>query len=198
LTAAAYGALCLSREGSTRFPPKLAGTNLAPAKKKNNEGLDQHVTCNLVIQGDEGTSVTCIFYERWDTARPSTKRPCWDFFGHRHGSAQQPERREKSSESGEIRGVRPCLVAAVSCSHLDLHIDSMLVPTSPAFYPHPVRLHGSAAASDTKAVKTGARSPGRRKMSEDLENTPSPHKAGVQRHIVVPKPMKLWTALFPW
>ncbi|CAM9261742.1 unnamed protein product [Sphacelaria rigidula] len=34
-------------------------------------------------------------------------------------------------------------------------------------------------------------SPRRRKISEDLQHTPSPHKAGVQRNICMPKPIKL-------
>eukprot|EP00752_Nemacystus_decipiens_P001973 g1897.t1 len=49
----------------------------------------------------------------------------------------------------------------------------------------------AASSGDAATVPTAPRSPRRRKISEDLENTPSPHKAGVQRHIVVPKPMKL-------
>lgn len=56
----------------------------------------------------------------------------------------------------------------------------------------PVVETGRAASSgDAATVPAAPRSPRRRKISEDLENTPSPHKAGVQRHIVVPKPMKL-------
>ncbi|CAM9301750.1 unnamed protein product [Ectocarpus sp. 4 AP-2014] len=47
----------------------------------------------------------------------------------------------------------------------------------------------SAAAS--APVEEATRSPSKRKISEDLESTPSPHKAGVQRHIAMPKPMKL-------
>lgn len=41
------------------------------------------------------------------------------------------------------------------------------------------------------ATPVPPRSPSRRKISEDLEHTPSPHKAGEQRNIGMPKPMKL-------
>lgn len=47
-----------------------------------------------------------------------------------------------------------------------------------------------AASVDGNAAPA-PRSPSRRKISEDLESTPSPHKAGVQRNISMPKPMKL-------
>lgn len=46
----------------------------------------------------------------------------------------------------------------------------------------------SAASEEVPAANV---SPKKRKISEDLENTPSPHKAGVQREISMPKPMKL-------
>ncbi|CAM9994662.1 unnamed protein product, partial [Scytosiphon promiscuus] len=49
----------------------------------------------------------------------------------------------------------------------------------------------SGGAGSTHEAPPAPRSPSRRKISEDLENTPSPHKAGVQRHIAMPKPMKL-------
>ncbi|CAM9897776.1 unnamed protein product [Ectocarpus fasciculatus] len=49
----------------------------------------------------------------------------------------------------------------------------------------------SAAASASGGGEEATRSPSKRKISEDLESTPSPHKAGVQRHIAMPKPMKL-------
>eukprot|EP00903_Cladosiphon_okamuranus_P008030 g7746.t1 len=49
----------------------------------------------------------------------------------------------------------------------------------------------AASVGNAATGPAAPRSPSRRKISEDLENTPSPHKAGVQRHIVVPKPMKL-------
>ncbi|CAM9228288.1 unnamed protein product, partial [Hapterophycus canaliculatus] len=53
------------------------------------------------------------------------------------------------------------------------------------------RAAASGVADSNQKAPPAPRSPSRRKMSEDLENTPSPHKAGVQRHIAMPKPMKL-------
>ena len=47
-----------------------------------------------------------------------------------------------------------------------------------------------SSAGGEEAVAANV-SPKKRKISEDLENTPSPHKAGVQRNISMPKPMKL-------
>lgn len=54
-----------------------------------------------------------------------------------------------------------------------------------------LRDESAASLVGNMGAAAARRSPRRRKMSEDLESTPSPHKAGVQRNISMPKPMKL-------
>lgn len=55
----------------------------------------------------------------------------------------------------------------------------------------PLLASRSVSGGDCVEAPAAPRSPSRRKISEDLESTPSPHKAGVQRNISMPKPMKL-------